>query len=124
MLRTIVLVGLLSFGIALDVYADDSGRRIDRLEKDVQELKLRLSELESLLSHPGDGQKVITNGAGWESVANWRKLTTDMGYDDVEQILGKPERVKGGNVAHWHYPNRGRVTFFLGKVNSWSEPLQ
>ena len=45
MFRTIVLVGLLSFGIAFNVYADDTDRRIERLEEDVQELKLRLSEL-------------------------------------------------------------------------------
>ncbi|MDY6799210.1 MAG: hypothetical protein SVX28_10875 [Pseudomonadota bacterium] len=124
MFKIIILVGLLSFSVALNVHADDSAR-IDRLEKEVQELKFRLSKLESLIGDQGEGQKVVTNnGEGWKSIANWRKLTTAMSYDDVERILGKPERVDGGNIAFWRYPNRGKVTFMRGKVESWSEPRQ
>ncbi|MFL1465959.1 hypothetical protein [Marinobacter sp. HN1S83] len=123
MIKTIILVGFLSFSVALNVHADDSAR-IDRLEKEVQELELRLSRLESLLSDRGESQRVVAKGKGWKSIANWRRLTTAMDYDDVERILGKPERVDGGNLAFWHYPNRGKVTFMRGKVESWSEPRQ
>ncbi|SNB57006.1 hypothetical protein SAMN04487880_1900 [Marinobacter sp. es.042] len=123
MFKTIILIGFLSFSVAANVQADDSAR-IDRLEKEVQELKLRLSKLESLLGDLGQGQQVVTNGEGWKSIANWRKLVTAMNYDDVERVLGKPERVDGGNLAFWYYPNGGKVIFMRGKVDSWREPRQ
>ncbi|OZC34519.1 hypothetical protein B9Q17_05960 [Marinobacter vinifirmus] len=123
MFKTIIFLGALSLGFALNVHADDSAR-IDRLETQVQELKNRLSNLESQINDQSDVQEFIANGDGWRSIANWRKLTTAMGYDDVERILGTPERVDGGNLAHWYYPNRAKVIFMRGKVESWSEPRQ
>jgi hypothetical protein len=66
--------------------------------------------------------KPVTPGDGWKSLANWRKLANDMSISDVQKILGEPERVDGGTIAFWHYPNGGTVTFFIGKVDSWSEP--
>lgn len=123
MFKPIIFLGFFAFSVALDVHADDSAR-IDRLEKQVQELTVRLSNLESQL-HDQDGfQEFVANGDGWRSIANWRKLTTAMGYDDVERILGTPERVNGGNLAHWYYPNGAKVVFIRGKVESWSEPRQ
>lgn len=123
MFRNIVYLGVLAFGVALNVHADDSAR-IDQLEKQVQELKGRVSNLESQLNDQNEVQELVANGDGWKSIANWRKLTTAMGYDDVERILGTPERVDGGNLAHWYYPNRAEVVFMRGKVESWSEPRQ
>lgn len=123
MLKAITFIGFLALSVALNVHADDSAR-IDRLEKQVQELKVRLSDLESQLNDQDEVQEFVANGDGWKSLANWRKLTTAMGYDDVERILGTPERVDGGNLARWYYPNRAEVVFMRGKVDSWSEPRQ
>jgi len=123
MFRTILFSGFLAFSVVLNVHADDSAR-IDHLEKLVQELKVRLSNLESQLNDQDEVQEFVASGDGWKSIANWRKLTTAMSYDDVERILGTPERVDGGNLAHWYYPNRAEVVFMRGKVESWSEPRQ
>lgn len=123
MFKTIIIIGVLSFSVTPNVHANDN-TRIDQLEKEVQELKFRLSKLESSLSNDSEIQKTVTNAAGWKSIENWRKLTTAMDYDDVERILGKPERIDGGHLAFWHYPNLGKVTFMDGKVQSWSEPQQ
>lgn len=123
MFKTIIVIGFLTFSVALSVHADDSAR-IDRLEKQVQELTARLSDLESQLDDQDEVQEFVANGDGWKSIANWRKLTTSMGYDDVERILGTPKRVDGGNLARWYYPNRAEVVFMRGKVESWSEPRQ
>jgi len=123
MFRTIIFIGFLAFGVALNVHADDSAR-IDGLERQVQELKVRLSNLESRLNNRDEVQEFVAHGDGWKSIANWRKLTTAMGYDDVERMLGTPERVDGGNLAYWYYPNRAKVVFMRGKVESWSEPRQ
>jgi hypothetical protein len=123
MIKTITIIGFLSLFIAFNSYADDSDR-IDQLEKEVQELKLRILNLESLLSNQAADQDVVTSGDGWKSIANWRKLTTGMDPSDVRKILGEPQRVDGGDLAYWHYQNGGVVTFFNGKVRRWREPRE
>jgi hypothetical protein len=123
MAKKLIIIGFLSLVVAFNSYADDSDR-IDQLEKEFQELKLRVSELESLLSNPSAAQEVVKSGEGWKSVSNWRKLTTDMGASDVRKILGEPQRIDGGFLATWYYQNGGTVRFADGKVHEWTEPRQ
>ena len=123
MVKKIIVIGLLSLVVAFNSYAQDSDR-IDQLEKEIQELKLRVLKLESLISKPSLAQEAVPSGEGWNSVANWRKLSTDMNTSDVRKILGEPYRVDGGNLATWYYKNDGRVTFYKGKVHDWTEPRQ
>jgi hypothetical protein len=123
MIKTIIIIAFLSLGIAFNSYADDSDR-IDQLEKEVQVLKQRISKLESLLSNTSEEQVLVNPGNGWKSVSNWRKLTTDMSYDEVRNILGEPHKVDGGLVAEWYYQNGGVVHFYEGKVDQWEEPRE
>lgn len=123
MLKNITVIGFLLFAVAFNTYAHDSDR-VDQLEKEIQDLKARLSKLESLLSSLGNSDKPIAPGEGWKSVTNWRKLTTDMGTSDVQRILGDPNRVDGGTLTIWYYQNRGVVMFINGRVSSWTEPRQ
>ena len=123
MIKTITVIVFLSLGVAFNSYADDSDR-IDRLEKDVQELKLRISKIESLLSDSSKSKELAPSHEGWKSVSNWRKLTTDMSESDVQNILGEPQRVDGGSLASWYYENGGTVIFFDGKVHRWMEPRE
>ncbi len=96
--------------------------RIEQLERDVQELKNRISVLETMLSGNSKTNEVVIAGEGWKKLANWRKLETGMSYESVEKILGSAHRVDGGQFAKWHYENGGRVIFMEGKVYQWSEP--
>jgi hypothetical protein len=121
MIKVTTVFVFLSFAIVFSSHAQDVDRIIP-LEKEIQELKRRVSTLESLLNSPGKSQAVDTSGEGWKSVANWRKLSTEMSASDVRQILGEPLRLDGGGVAHWYYQNDGTVTFINGKVNQWREP--
>ena len=121
MVKTIIVAGLLSLVVAFNANAQDD-HRIDQLENDIQELKLRISKLESILSSPSSGQEIVPSSEGWKSIANWRKLSTDMDTSDVQKILGEPHRVDGGGVAIWYYQNDGRVVFMNGKVSRWMEP--
>lgn len=121
MIRTIAVIGFLSLAFAFSANAHDADR-IGQLEREVHELKARLSKLESMLSKQTDAQELVLSGDGWKSVANWRKLSTDMSTSDVREILGEPERIEGGDVAWWHYPSAGRVVFISGKVKQWVEP--
>ncbi len=121
MVKTISFIGILLLAVAFNSNAHDSDR-IAHLEKEIQELKLRLSKLESLLSNPSKAQKLVTSSEGWKSIMNWRKLTTDMSTSDVQEILGEPHRVDGGTIATWYYQNGGVVTFMRGKAFQWNEP--
>ena len=98
--------------------------RIDQLDKEIQEIRLRLSKLESLLTGTDKTQQLTPSGEGWKSIMNWRKLSTGMAPSEVQKILGEPLRADGGVVARWHYQNGGAVMFYEGKVRQWEEPRQ
>lgn len=121
MVKTITLIGFLSLTAAFNAHAHDSDR-IDRLEKEMQETKLRLQKLESSLGQPGNAQEPMTSGEGWKSATNWKRLAKDMSASDVRKILGEPLQMDGGTFARWYYQNRGVVMFFEGKVSRWEEP--
>jgi len=123
MIRTIAIIGFLSFGVAFNAYANDSDR-IDQLEKEVQGLNNRISKLESLLDDSNKPKELVHSNNGWKLVNNWRKLTTDMNANDVRKILGEPQRIDGGSIAFWTYKNGGKVTFMDKKVYQWVEPTE
>ena len=121
MVKTNSLIGFLLLAVAFNANAHDSDR-IAQLEKEIQEIKSRLSRLETLPSNQGKAQEPVTSSDGWRSLTNWRRLATNMSESDVRRTLGEPDRIDGGNIAHWLYENNGRVTFMSGKVYQWSEP--
>ena len=121
MVKTISFIGFLSLAFVFNAYAHDSDR-INQLEKEIQDIKFRLSRLETFPGNKGKAQEPVTSSDGWRSVTNWRSLATDMGESDVRRILGEPDRIDGGGVAFWYYQNNGSVTFLSGKVRSWKEP--
>jgi len=116
-----IIIGAVALTISLSSYPADSDR-ITQLEKEVQELKVRISNLENPHSKTISSQKGVVTNDGWRSLANWRSLKNGMSYDEVRAILGEPFRIKGGDIAFWYYENRGDVTFYEHRVKSWSEP--
>ena len=121
MSRTIASAGVLSLFLAANAPAQDS-ERITALEKEVQELKVRLSRLEA---SPDASEKKPPPAAPSEDVAslsNWKKLKTDMTTSQVRAILGEPIRIDGAAIVSWHYRNGGQVRFITGRVERWSEP--
>ena len=121
MSRTIASAGVLSLFLAANAPAQDS-ERITALEKEVQELKVRLSKLEA---SPDASEKKPPPAAPSEDVAslsNWKKLKTDMTTSQVRAILGEPIRIDGAAFVSWHYKNGGQVRFVTGRVERWSEP--
>lgn len=115
------LVSFLSLTVALNSYASDSDR-ITLLEKEVQELKLRLTNLETPQGAPTNRQKPVASNEGWKQLVNWRALKKRMTPAEVRQTLGEPERIQSGGFDFWSYSNRGRVTFYEGGVHAWDEP--
>lgn len=114
MISKILVVITLWLLVCSSLYAHDRNR-IDQLEK-------RLSALESMVYGKKEENEVISSDKKWRSVTNWRKLRMKMSESYVREILGEPERIDGGDLAFWHYPNDGRVTFIQGGVDGWSEP--
>ena len=106
---------------SLGCYASDTDR-ITQLENEVQELKLRITGLESSHNKSNQSQKTIATADGWKNLANWRALKTGMSYDEVRMTLGEPARISGGEIAFWFYPNRGSVSFHSHQLYSWTEP--
>ena len=105
----LVLAALL-FSASLVVQASD-GDRINLLEREVQDLKLRLLKMESAQQTT---PKPLANNSpkGWKQISNWRSLKRGMSYDEVRAILGEPSRIRGGSFTYWDYLNRGWVTFY------------
>lgn len=117
------IIGTLPLLVALGAFANDSDR-LDLLEQEIRDLKIRILKLESTLSNPSPAETLPAAGEGWRSVANWRKLKTGMGPGEVRKILGEPNRLDGGTVATWRYQNGGKITFISDKAHSWEEPDQ
>jgi len=121
MTRTTAIAGLLSLCFATGTPAQDS-QRTAALEKEVQELKLRLSKLEAFVNSPAKTEPTVVPGDGWKSIANWRRLERGMDTKQVRAILGEPKRIDGGYVSSWSYDNGGGLLFTDGKVSNWTEP--
>jgi|688.fasta_scaffold1121989_1 hypothetical protein len=119
---SIGLIGFLLLAFSGVSQAQD-GDRITQLEKEVQELKLRLTKLETPQGNLNSHQESIVSNEGWKLLANWRALKNGMSYEKVRATLGEPERITGGVVAFWSYPNRGSVEFINDQLTHWSEPL-
>jgi hypothetical protein len=112
----VCLLLTLSFGSM----ASDTDR-ITQLEKEVQELKTRLSSLESPLDKAVIQKPTLTS-EGWRKLANWRSLKKGMSFEEVRAILGEPGRIQGGTLTYWTYPDRASVTFYNDRLDGWTEP--
>lgn len=95
-------------------------QRVDSLERRIAELERRLAQPQGSSSSQRAPQSVATES--WRDIANWRRLREGMSYDAVRRILGEPDRVSGGTIALWMYPNAGQVSFYSGRLRSWTEP--
>lgn len=106
--------------VSLVGHASDS-ERITQLEREVQELKQRLSKIES--TQQTQPKPPATNSTdGWKQISNWRSLKRSMSFDQVRAILGEPSSIRGGAFTSWDYSNRGSVTFYKERLDMWSEP--
>lgn len=115
-------VGITTLASSFSSFASD-GDRITQLEREVQALKNRLTNLESPQNKPSINQKVTVSNDGWKSLANWRSLKKGMSYEDVRAILGEPATVRASGVlTFWGYANRGTVTYYEDRLDGWNEP--
>jgi len=116
------IVGFFALTSTFSSFASD-GDRITQLEKEVQELKLRLTNLESPQSKSLISPKVVVSADGWKSLNSWRSLKKGMSYEDVRGVLGEPATIRAsGVVTFWGYANRGTVTYYDDRLDGWNEP--
>lgn len=114
-------IGVVALTISLSAYPADSDR-IAQLEKEVQDLKVRITNLEGSQNNTSSSQKIVSPNDGWKRLANWRTLKKGMSFDEVRAILGEPGRIQGGSVTFWTYPDRASVTFYNDRLDGWTEP--
>jgi predicted component of type VI protein secretion system len=133
-------VSLLLLTTSLPSHANDSDR-ITQLEKQVQELKLRLNNLETKTSasaqqrhaavSQSDGsrptasvqQAPVASKTDMKVLEKWRSLEKGMSPDQVRAVLGEPQKTQTNNTfSYWDYANQGSLTFAHGRLNGWTEP--
>lgn len=121
---TILTICILSFSV--NCFAQSDNARINELEKKVIELEERFSQMELLLvaaAMASENEATPEETESLESLkSKWRKLETDMKPSKVREILGEPDTINGGQIARWHYPRGGNVTFMRNKLSQWTEP--
>jgi len=121
-IRTTLLTVLVC--IAMPLGAAENGTTTDNsLERRIVDLEKRVSELEAISNGtPSKASRIPTSG-NWKVLQNWRQLRTGMSYDEVRTLLGEPENIDGGKIAHWYWGSKkAHVVFMSDKLYSWSEP--
>jgi hypothetical protein len=122
-MKTALALLLCSLAFQVNAQSGATDERIRLLEAQILQLNGRVSALEGMLNQAKANQKPIVTGEGWRSKANWRKLKRGMSEDNVRALLGEAERIEGGNIARWIYPNYGDVVFYGNQgVFQWNEP--
>ena len=94
----------------------DLEQRVTDLENRVTVLEEKITDTDTIDTSEKRPQYSINR-------ENWRQLRERMREDQVQELLGEPQRVDGGSSAIWHYPMQGRVFFRDGRVSRWSEPF-
>ncbi len=108
--------------LAQGTSSTNSNERINQLEEEVQQLKLRLSNVERHLGAMPTSVKPLTNSDGWQNISNWRSIDKGMEPNKVRAILGEPQSVRAsGGFTFWQYP-KGKITFYDDKLHGWDEP--
>lgn len=123
-LRSLMKSSIIGFALVLAATASmaNDPDRITALEKEVQELKSRLSQLEVPQATNSKRPTVSVTNEGWKYLANWRSLKKGMSPDEVRAVLGEPANIRAGAFTYWQYSGDGRVTFLKDAVYGWDEP--
>ena len=123
------LVSILGALLFLGLFAHPLQAQDDKtllLQKKINELELRIEQLETQLRESMEFQEMLeTGGFGWQNMMNWRKLEVGMPEDEVRSILGTPIKVIKGARTLWYYPSiyKGFVSFDQnGNLAGWNEP--
>ena len=97
-------------------------RRVEALERENSYLERRLNELDSLIKGGPSPSHPTTTSTKWRDLANWRRLRRGLKMDEVQRLLGPPERVQAGYTTYWFWAG-ANVSFNRDdKLESWSEP--
>lgn len=144
MLRRSLFVGVaLAAGVLLSfqkpwAFAGDPdhtelARKVEELQRALQELDARVEALEHSLPPPGGSDAKSERGAGGEGFGReerkaWREVHRGMTEREVTELLGPPVGTMAqGRQRVWYYvyPEAGSGTVVLspdGKVTGWQKP--
>jgi hypothetical protein len=120
-MKKIIATGLLLAVTSINSFAHDADR-LSSLEREIQEIKIRLSKLEPSAQVSAESKSTSISVEGWKFQKSWRALATGVSPNEVRGLLGEPQQIKGGYLAIWIYPNKGEVTFMGDALYQWREP--
>lgn len=92
----------------------------EALKARIVELENRVTAIERMIG--GSSSPALKYSEKWKDRSLWRRLRTGMSMGQVENLLGIPERIRGGDITFWNYSPIASVSFWNGTVHSWTEP--
>ncbi|MBF0431668.1 MAG: outer membrane protein assembly factor BamE [Fibrobacteria bacterium] len=98
-MKNIFLLTILFLNVSF-VYSKD--KPIDKLEERIENLELRVVELEKIVAEKNE-PKGATSNTTVPKLKQWRKLQKGMSQEDVRNLLGEPLRIEAGPFIHWYY---------------------
>ena len=123
---TVCIIILIAPGFALSEPASEA--RIADLEHTVQNLQQRVAALEARLPPADEGARTTSIKPGnFHDKQNLRQLRTGMSEQDVDLLLGSPEKIRvySKYSFNWFYNYPSCIVRFNAqsrKVVGWQEP--
>ncbi|NTV26012.1 MAG: hypothetical protein HGB01_07350 [Chlorobiaceae bacterium] len=109
-------------------YSEPSSEaRIAQLESSIQNLQQRVAALEAKPVQAEEAPRTTMIKSGnWHDIKNWRQLRRGMIEQDVESLLGSPEKVIVSKyIINWYYNfPMGEIEFNTEsrRLEQWREP--
>ena len=113
---------LIVFLLVCVLNVESQDEKIRELEKRIELLETRISELERVLV----GELLSEGPVGKsEEISAWRKLRRGMSREEVKRLLGEAENISVSAYAEiWRYERGGFAWFNAnGQLDSWDEPV-
>ncbi len=89
------------------------------LKQRVADLETRVLALEQLLEEMGSKDR-------WKDPILWQRIKKEMNSDDIQKLLGKPDRIEQQIFVTWYYHPTSKlhsyVWFDESKVLGWEAP--
>ena len=130
MMKSVVILFiliLLNAGSASAWAGSETESRLSELKQKLLELEARIQTLESQsqLGHVSPRQSLKMQKPG--SSSPWSRLKLGLNYNQVTELLGKPEsKRKSAMAEYWYYSEKRSegpyVKFIFSKVDGWKAP--
>lgn len=100
-------------------------QEMETLKQQIRDLRARVERLEESVAKGlpvNPARTVQPVPGGWRKSSNWDLLVEGMQKDDVEKILGEPQRRNKVNKFEFWIYGEGKARIYFGRLKSWQIP--